>query len=124
MSTGCSSYSPSNATTSARRASSLCSRAILLSTLSRAVVQHGPSREEFARRNALGDKPLIALLAGSRRSEIRDNLADMARLAAEFPDYRFVVAGVDWIDRAAYEKYLSGTGIGFVCGQTYELLSR
>ncbi|GFI54450.1 lipid-A-disaccharide synthase [Alistipes sp.] len=82
-----------------------------------------PSREEFARRNALGDKPLIALLAGSRRSEIRDNLADMARLAAEFPDYRFVVAGVDWIDRAAYEKYLSGTGIGFVCGQTYELLS-
>ena len=47
----------------------------------------------------------------------------MARLAAEFPDYRFVVAGVDWIDRAAYEKYLSGTGIGFVCGQTYELLS-
>ncbi len=82
-----------------------------------------PRAREFARRNALGDKPLIALLAGSRRSEIRDNLADMARLAAEFPDYRFVVAGVDWIDRAAYEKYLSGTGIGFVCGQTYELLS-
>lgn len=82
-----------------------------------------PSREEFLRDNGLDDRPLVALLAGSRASEIRNNLPFMTELSARFPDYRFVVAGVPWLDRQLYDEILAGSGVGFVCGKTYELLS-
>ncbi len=82
-----------------------------------------PSREEFARRNGLDERPIVALLAGSRRSEIRDNLPDMMALAGEFPAYQFVVAGVSWIEREFYDKYLTGDNVRFVCDQTYQTLA-
>ena len=82
-----------------------------------------PSPEAFRRQNGLDARPIIALLAGSRRGEIRDNLPLMARLAARFPDYQFVVAGVHWLDRSLYEKYLAGSSIRYVCDQTYEVLT-
>ena len=82
-----------------------------------------PSREEFARRNGLDERPIVALLAGSRRSEIRDNLPDMMALAREFPAYQFVVAGVGWIEREFYDKYLTGDNVRFVCDQTYQTLA-
>lgn len=81
------------------------------------------SREEFARRNGLDDRPIVALLAGSRRSEIRDNLPDMVALSREFPAYQFVVAGVDWIERSLYERYLSGSDVRIVFDQTYQTLA-
>lgn len=80
-------------------------------------------REEFARRNGLDDRPIVALLAGSRRSEIRDNLPDMVALSREFPAYQFVVAGVDWIERSLYERYLSGSDVRIVFDQTYQTLA-
>lgn len=82
-----------------------------------------PSREEFVRENGLDDRPIVALLAGSRRSEIRDNLPDMVTLSREFPDYQFVVAGVDWIDRSVYDRCLAGSDVRYVCNRTYETLS-
>ena len=81
-----------------------------------------PSPEEFRRRNGLDGRPIVALLAGSRRAEIRDNLPLMAELSRRFPDRQFVVAGVPWIDRALYERYMAGSGIRYVCDQTYETL--
>lgn len=81
------------------------------------------TKEEFCREYDLGDKPLVALLAGSRRSEIRDNLPDMVALSREFPSHTFVVAGVDWIEREYYDNYLAGSNVKFVCSKTYELLS-
>ena len=81
-----------------------------------------PSPEEFRRRNGLDERPIVALLAGSRRAEIRDNLPLMAELSRRFPDRQFVVAGVPWIDRALYERYMAGSGIRYVCDQTYETL--
>ena len=82
-----------------------------------------PAPEEFRHRNGLDGRPVIALLAGSRRSEIRKNMPLMARLAERFPGHQFVVAGVPWLDRALYEEHIAGSPIRFVCNQTYETLA-
>lgn len=81
-----------------------------------------PTSEEFRRRNGLDPRPIIALLAGSRRSEIRKNLPLMARLAQRFDGWQFVVAGVPWLDRTLYEEAAAESGIRYVCDQTYETL--
>ena len=81
-----------------------------------------PSAEEFRRRNGLDARPIIALLAGSRRSEIRKNLPLMVALARRFPERQFVVAGVSWLEPSLYEEYLAGTPLRRVCDQTYETL--
>ena len=78
----------------------------------------------FCKANSLpADRPVIALLAGSRAGEIRDNLPLMARLAERFPERQFVVAGVSWLDRSLYERYMAGSSIRYVCDQTYETLA-
>ena len=82
-----------------------------------------PTPEEFRSRNGLDSRPVIALLAGSRRSEIRKNLPLMARLAERFPGHQFVVAGVPWLDPALYEEHIAGSPIRYVCNQTYETLA-
>lgn len=82
-----------------------------------------PAPEEFRRRNGLDSRPVIALLAGSRRAEIRKNMPLMARLAERFPGHQFVVAGVPWLDPALYEEHIAGSPIRYVCDQTYETLA-
>ena len=82
-----------------------------------------PTREAFVREHALDERPIIALLAGSRRSEIKYNLPFMVDLSREFPQYQFVVAGVSWLDREVYKPYLEGSDVRYVCDKTYELLS-
>ncbi len=82
-----------------------------------------PTAEEFRRANGLDDRPAVALLAGSRRSEIRANLRFMAELAERIPDRQFVVAGVSWIDRAEYDRCTAGTAVRYVFDKTYELLA-
>lgn len=82
-----------------------------------------PAPDEFRRANGLDGRPVVALLAGSRRSEIRTNLRFMAALAERVPDRQFVVAGVSWIDRAEYERCTQGTAVRYVFDRTYELLS-
>jgi len=70
------------------------------------------------------DKPIIALLAGSRRQEIKDNLPTMIRAAQKYEDkYELVLAGAPSIDDAYYEKFLEGTNVRLVKNQTYQLLS-
>ncbi len=81
-----------------------------------------PSAEGFRSANGLDERPVVGLLAGSRRGEIADNLPLMAAVARKFPSYQFVVAGVPWIDRAEYEKLLAGTDVRLVCDQTYAVL--
>lgn len=82
-----------------------------------------PAPEEFRRRNGLDSRPIIALLAGSRRSEIRKNMPLMARLAERFPGHQFVVAGVPWLDPALYQEHIAGSPIRYICNQTYETLA-
>ncbi|MEG2366117.1 MAG: lipid-A-disaccharide synthase [Alistipes sp.] len=81
-----------------------------------------PSPEAFRREHGLDQRPIIALLAGSRTGEIRDNLPLMALLSRKFPDHQFVVTGVSWLDRALYAQYTAGSDIRYVCDQTYETL--
>ena len=81
-----------------------------------------PSREEFVAEHGLDERPIVALLAGSRRGEIADNLPMMADLARQFPGMQFVVAGVPWIDRALYEKAIGDAPVRYLCDCTYELL--
>lgn len=82
-----------------------------------------PSPEEFRRRNGLDSRPIIALLAGSRRGEIHDNLPLMVKLSKKFPEHQFVVAGVKWLDPSLYEAEIAGSDIRYVCDQTYETLA-
>ncbi len=77
-------------------------------------------REDFLRENAPDGRPVVALLAGSRASEIRNNLPFMVALSRRFPDYRFIVAGVPWLDRKIYDGILAGSDVGYVCDRTYE----
>jgi lipid-A-disaccharide synthase len=81
-----------------------------------------PSREEFLKECNLDERPIVALLAGSRRSEIKDNLADMVAISRNFPEYQFVVAAVPWIEKELYDKILANTGVKFVCNKTYDTL--
>ena len=56
------------------------------------------SREEFLKRHNLPDRPIIAIVPGSRRSEIKNNLMIMETAAARFPDYQPVIAAAPGID--------------------------
>lgn len=81
-----------------------------------------PLREQFCKDNNLDSRPIIALLAGSRTSEIKANLPDMAAIAERFPQYQFVVTAVSWIDRALYDKYGS-TELKYLINQTQQTLA-
>lgn len=73
---------------------------------------------------AKSQKPIIALLAGSRRQEIKDNLPTMIRAAQKYENqYELVLAGAPSIDEAYYAKFLEGTNVRLVKNQTYQLLS-
>ena len=82
-----------------------------------------PSPGQFRRAHGLDSRPIVALLAGSRRSEIRANLNFMAHIARRMPDRQFVVAGVSWIERAEYDRMTRDMPVATVCDATYELLS-
>ena len=79
--------------------------------------------EEFRQAEQLGDKPLLALLSGSRKQEIRDNLPTMIRVASAFPDYFPVIAGAPGISPDYYREFTGVTTVQIVFGKTYDLLS-
>ena len=80
------------------------------------------SRAAFLEQNSLADKPLIALLAGSRKQEIKANLPMMLEAVKHYPAYQPVLAGAPGIDKEFYEPYLDA-GVRIVYGQTYDLLN-
>ncbi len=79
-------------------------------------------RETFLREAGLPDKPILALLAGSRRQEIKDNLPTMLKVASAYPDYQPVIAGAPGIDPAYYRRYIGSRPARIVFGKTYPLL--
>lgn len=80
------------------------------------------SREEFLLRNQLDNRPIVALLAGSRKQEIKDNLTRMTEASKDFPQYQFVIAGAPGIDPEFYRPFI-GKDTKIIFGQTYPLLS-
>jgi len=87
--------------------------------------------DEFLSRNGIashsgedGKKPIIALLAGSRMQEIKDNLPMMIATTRHLiNNYTLVLAGAPSIPEEVYRSYLDGTSIHLVMNQTYPLLS-
>ena len=82
------------------------------------------THEEFCQENNLDSrKPIVALLAGSRLQEIKDNLPAMIVVAERFEDYQMVLAGAPSIEDEYYDKFLEGTPVRVVKNKTYQLLS-
>lgn len=79
---------------------------------------------DFISDNELADKPIIALLAGSRKPEIKDNLPDMIRAASAFPDYQLVLAAAPGISPEYYAEFVKGTNLQVIFGRTYRLLQQ
>lgn len=80
------------------------------------------TKEQFCQRlNLESSRPIIALLAGSRKQEIKDNLSRMMEASRSFPQYQFVIAGAPGIAPEFYSHYLSD-GAKIVFGETYRLL--
>jgi lipid-A-disaccharide synthase len=78
-----------------------------------------------ADRIEFSDKPVIALLPGSRRQEVLKKLPVMLAVSRHFPAYRFVVARAPGLDESFYHDMLSPfPGVTAVSGKTYELLAR
>ena len=78
--------------------------------------------QAFRSKNGLDQRPLIALLPGSRKQEISMMLKVMLRLIPDFPDHQFVIAGAPSQSREFYQKITKGNKVLFVTGQTYDLL--
>ncbi len=86
------------------------------------VENYSLSEEQFRQKHNLDSRPIIALLAGSRRQEIKDNLPMMAAVASHFPQYQFVLACAPAIADDYYDRFLQGTDIRRVSNSTYPLL--
>lgn len=77
---------------------------------------------DFRMKNGLSDKPIIAVLPGSRIQEISKMLSIMTDITDQFPHYQFVIAGVSAHQKSFYEKFIRNTNISIVFEQTYTLL--
>ena len=79
--------------------------------------------ELFRKLNNLDDKPIIAILPGSRKQEISKMLTLMLSVVDDFSDYQFVIAGAPSQEFSFYETFLKGKNIKFISNKTYDLLS-
>lgn len=83
----------------------------------------GDTKEKFVADNQLGGKPIIALLAGSRKQEIKDNLPSMLASIKGLTDYQPVIAGAPGLEEEYYKEYIGDSNCRIVFGQTYRVLS-
>ena len=77
----------------------------------------------FRKENNLNQKPIIAILPGSRKQEISKMLSVMLSIVNDFPDYQFVIAGAPSQEYSFYEQFLTTQNVKFVANKTYDLLS-
>lgn len=78
---------------------------------------------KFAKENKLNDKPIIALLPGSRKQEITKMLSVMLKMVPKFPDHQFVIAGAPSQELSFYENMIADEDVAIVENMTYDLLS-
>lgn len=82
------------------------------------------ANEKSEKGNEKWDKPVIALLAGSRKQEIKDNLPAMIQATAHLTDrYDLVLAGAPSIEPDYYAQFLDGSAVRLVMNETYSLLA-
>jgi lipid-A-disaccharide synthase len=78
---------------------------------------------EFRSEYQLDDRPVIALLPGSRQQEINAILSEMLKIVDDFPDYQFIVAGAPATPPQVYESIIGKRKVNVITGQTYNILS-
>lgn len=81
-----------------------------------------PFNENIRAENGLGEKPIIALLPGSRTQEIQSMLPEFLFLSKKYTQYQFVAAGLSLHGRAFYEKIIGSAPVKIVIDETYSLL--
>lgn len=77
----------------------------------------------FRKENDLDEKPIVALLPGSRKQEISKMLSLMLGVVNDFPDYQFVIAGAPSQEYSFYSQFLQNKNVHFIANKTYDLLS-
>lgn len=77
----------------------------------------------FRAEHNLDDRPIIALLPGSRKQEISKMLEGMLSVVNDFPDYQFVIAGAPSQEYSFYQQFLGSSSVKFISNKTYDLLS-
>ena len=78
--------------------------------------------DDFRSRNGLDQRPIVALMPGSRKMELRKMMPDMCRLASNHPEYQFVIAGMRLLGDKMYTPFVHSDNVSVVYGQTYPLL--
>jgi lipid-A-disaccharide synthase len=86
-----------------------------------AVFNH-KKNESFLSQNNLSQKPIVALLPGSRKQELKGILPDMMQVVDQFPDYQFVIAGAPSFDQNHYASFTGKKKVPVIFNQTYDLL--
>jgi lipid-A-disaccharide synthase len=76
----------------------------------------------FRKENQLNEKPIVAILPGSRKQEITKMLSMMLSVVDDFPDYQFVIAGAPSQEYSFYEDFITNENIKFISNKTYDLL--
>jgi len=82
------------------------------------------SFEDFIQRNNLDVRPKVALLAGSRKGEIKMILPDMLEMVEKYPQYQFVIAGAPSFSEEEYQPFIGDKNVAVVSGQTYQLVQQ
>ena len=88
------------------------------------IAQFNPEQEEvrnFRAKHGLDERPIIAILPGSRKQEIKSLLPVMAKMVERFPQYQFVISAVKWQLRALYDNIIQD--VPLIEGETYAMLS-
>lgn len=86
--------------------------------------EHPETFADFIQRNDLPNKPIIAILAGSRKQEIKDNLSKMLQAASAFTTHTLVIAGAPSISPDYYKEYIGNYNVSIISNQTYSLLQQ
>jgi len=79
---------------------------------------------EFVKKNNLDERPIVAILPGSRKQEIEIMLPVMAKMIAYFPTYQFVVAAVSTQQKEFYSVLAGTNEVKYLFGKTYDLLEQ
>jgi lipid-A-disaccharide synthase len=77
----------------------------------------------FKKENSLDDRPIVALLPGSRKQEISKMLAVMLSVVDNFEEYQFVIAGAPSQEAEFYAPYIKRQNVHLLLNKTYDLLS-
>jgi lipid-A-disaccharide synthase len=80
-------------------------------------------RESFIKETGLDERPIVAMLTGSRKQEVDKMLPDLLDVAGQFRDYQFVVAGASSVDLDHYRDLIGNKNVHLVYNRTYDLLS-